>query len=205
MHRRWPAFAPPQSLTCSHSYIPTRLLFLLHTACIIVSSLFLIDIFDNLSDPSTTRKFYSNANIPLFSRWPKVTREELTMRIIGTLFSGIGIVTVQRALYIISAFLCCLQPFKPCPLAPLLRPLLPHLLAPKSMEYVLAPNQHILRFSAISHWPVHGVLGLPRCNIVVRYIRAFVTLFVSGTIHVVLDISARLRLAESGAMRFSCM
>lgn len=97
---------------------------------------------------------------------------------------------------------CWTQPLGTCRLAALLRLTLQHLLAQKFMEYVLAPDQHHEVFDDLTF--SHGVLGVRRGGLIVRYIRAFATSFVSGTIHIILDLSAGLSLLESGAMKFFC-
>ena len=186
------------------SYVPRRSWFLARTVAITVALYLTLDVLDSFSDPLTARKFFSNANIPLFYGLDNITGEKLSIRIVSIVIAGIGLIAVQRGVYGIIAFLSVgLRLTEPAQWPPFYGPY-SNLYSLRSMWGSFWHQMNTRRVSAISHWLVHDVLKLPRGNVVVRYLRAFATLLTSGILHLGVDIASGLAVHESGAIRFFC-
>ena len=82
----------------------SRSAFLVHTLKTIVVCYLVLDVMDVSADPAVTDKFYSLDKVPLLSRIGQVSAEEFMMRIFAALGLGAGLVSVQRGVYNICAF-----------------------------------------------------------------------------------------------------
>ncbi|KAF2825501.1 hypothetical protein CC86DRAFT_419548 [Ophiobolus disseminans] len=186
------------------SYVPSRSRFLLRTAAIAIASYLALDSLDSMSDPVVAQAFFSNSNIPLFSRLGKVTGDKLTMRLFGAIFERVGLNAVQRGMYSVFGFSSVsLHLSNPNEWLPFYGSY-SSIYSLRNLWGLFWHQTNTRRVAAISHWVVHDVLKLPRGTIVVRYIRALATLLVSGLMHLLIDMASGLSVLESGAIRFFC-
>lgn len=78
--------------------------FLTHTLTTIIVCYLILDVMDASADPALTDKFYSLDKVAFFSRIGQVSAEEFVMRNFAALGLGAGLVSVQRGVYSICAF-----------------------------------------------------------------------------------------------------
>lgn len=86
-----------------------RIAFLKHTGVTIAACYLILDAMNLSQDPRVVEKFFSVEKAGLFSRVYLVTLEELCMRFFAALALGLGLVSVQRGMYCILAFVCVLS------------------------------------------------------------------------------------------------
>ncbi|OCK82941.1 hypothetical protein K432DRAFT_470169 [Lepidopterella palustris CBS 459.81] len=186
------------------AYVPSRSKFLIRTLITVIVSYLFLDVVSYSADPEVTKKFFSMANIPIFTRTEKISAEELFMRFFATLISGIAMNAVQRGVYSTAALFCVglgINGVKDWP------PFYGSYLKIYSMRNLWGIFWHqtnARKLSSISHFLVHDVLHLPRGCMFSRYFRAFVTLLTSGVMHLLIDIAAGIPIQRSGAIRFFC-
>jgi Membrane bound O-acyl transferase family len=59
-------------------------------------------------------------------------------------------------------------------------------------------------FSSLAHFLVHDILCLTNYRSVARYAKILVTFFVSGLLHMVVDLALGMSFSETGSVRFFC-
>lgn len=88
------------------NYVPTRAVFLRHTAFTAFISYLVLDAVTSGADPETAAKYFLARNVPLLTRLPNVSYVELGMRLSATIGLGISMNCVQRGIYSMAAFVC---------------------------------------------------------------------------------------------------
>lgn len=83
-----------------------RIAFLIRTGITIAVCYLLLDGMNASQDPQAAEKFFSVEKAGLFSRLHSVTLEEFFMRFFAALGLGVSLVSVQRGMYNILAFIC---------------------------------------------------------------------------------------------------
>lgn len=84
----------------------SRARYLLNRAATIVICYLLLDIMDSSADAEVAEKFYSPDKTGVFSRFSEVTFEELIMRLFAAIGLCAGLISFQRGVYSIVAFVC---------------------------------------------------------------------------------------------------
>lgn len=84
----------------------SRTRYLFQTAMTVVVCYLILDVMDSSSDAEVAAKFYSPEKVGLFSRIWDVTFEELAMRFFAAVGLCAGLVSFQRGVYSIVAFVC---------------------------------------------------------------------------------------------------
>ncbi|KAK3905769.1 membrane bound O-acyl transferase family-domain-containing protein [Staphylotrichum tortipilum] len=180
----------------------SRARFLAHTALTITVCYLVLDAMDCSADPAITATFYSLDKVAFFSRLREVSAEEAVMRFFAAVGLGAGMISVQRGVYCIVAFVCvaagCGEPAD-----------WPPFNGPWSEICGLRrfwsgfwhqTNTHRLKVAA--GFLMHDVLRLPRRGKVARYLRPWTVFLLSALFHVAIDASSGMVPSESGALRF---
>ncbi|KAF1998510.1 hypothetical protein P154DRAFT_414118, partial [Amniculicola lignicola CBS 123094] len=182
---------------------PSRGQFLLRTLSIFAISYLILDILAFSSDQDITIRFFSIDKIPIFRRdGDPVTLEELFIRSFATISLGIGMNAVQRGTYSIVAFLSVASGLSEPISWPPFYGSYSDIYSIRNLWGVFWHQTNTHRVSALSHFSVHDTLRLPRGNMIVRYLRALTTLYISGVQHLIIDLSAGVGVKESGAIQF---
>lgn len=92
-------------LRLDDSLSQSRLRFLLHMGVTIIVCYLILDVMGSSSDSDIADKFYSSDKIGLLCRIQEVSLEELVMRFFAALALGASLVSVQRGVYCILAFI----------------------------------------------------------------------------------------------------
>ncbi|KAK4202927.1 membrane bound O-acyl transferase family-domain-containing protein [Triangularia verruculosa] len=171
--------------------------FLTITACYLV-----LDMMDASADPEVTRRFYTLDKMGFFSRIGDVSAEELTMRLFAALGLGAGLVSVQRGVYSICAFVAVASGVSdPQDWPPFNGPFTGiHNLRSFWSIFWHQTNTHRLRVT--SNWLLFDVLRMPKNSKIGTYLRPWLIFLLSAVFHVAIDASAGIPPQDSGAMRF---
>ncbi|KAI1493660.1 membrane bound O-acyl transferase family-domain-containing protein [Biscogniauxia mediterranea] len=180
----------------------SRARFLAHTALTIIICYLVLDIMDSSSDAEVTDKFYSLEKIGVFSRIHDVSLEELVMRFFAAVGLCAGLVSFQRGVYSIWAFVCVATGLStPDDWPPFNGPIL----HTYSLRYFWSTFWHQInthRLNVMSYYLLHDMLGLKRGSKLVRYMRIWLIFLISGIWHVAIDFSSGISPRHSGALRF---
>ncbi|KAK8016626.1 hypothetical protein PG993_014815 [Apiospora rasikravindrae] len=168
----------------------SRTRFLSHTALTIVVCYLLLDIMDSSADAEVSAKFYTPEKVSVFSRISDVSLEELAMRLFAAAGLCTGLISFQRGVYSIAAFLCvATRVSDPDDWPPFNGPLTEtYSLRCFWSTFWHQTNTH--RLNAMSNFLLHDVLRLPRGTKLVRYLRIWLIFLISGIIHVVIDLAS---------------
>ncbi|KAK0612804.1 hypothetical protein B0T17DRAFT_593084 [Bombardia bombarda] len=142
--------------------------FLAHTLTTVTVCYLFLDVMDASADPALTDKFYSLDKVAFFSRLGQVSAEEFMMRMFAAFGLGAGLVSVQRGVYSICAFVASLRSFW--------------------STFWHQTNTHRLRVT--SNWILFDVLRLPRESKAARYARPWIIFLLSAVFHVAIDVSS---------------
>lgn len=85
-----------------------RVAFLVHTGVTFIACYLILDGLHASQDPALAAKFFSVDKAGLFSRLDNVTAEEVGMRFFTAVALGASLVSVQRGVYCLMAFVCVL-------------------------------------------------------------------------------------------------
>jgi hypothetical protein len=164
--------------------------FLASTALTIVVCYLVLDAMDCSADPQLTETFYSLDKVAFFSRIRDVSAQEAVMRFFAAVGLGAGLVSVQRGVYSILAFVCVAGHLSdPADWPPFNGPFREiHSLRSFWSVFWHQTNTHRLRVTA--GYLMHDVLRLPRDAKVARYLRPWVVFLLSALFHVAIDVSS---------------
>lgn len=85
------------------SYVPPRAIFLRQPLVLLVSCYLVLDLIGFSVDPEKNKMFFATSTILFFTRHGEVSREELAMRVLATLASGLGVFYAQHGVYSVVA------------------------------------------------------------------------------------------------------
>ncbi|KAK4210160.1 membrane bound O-acyl transferase family-domain-containing protein [Rhypophila decipiens] len=187
----------------------SRKRFLASTGLSILVCYLILNGMDFLADPEITAKFYSVDRIPFFSRLtlpkddPKsISLEELGMRFSAAIAMGASLISVQRGVYNICAFVSVLIGLSEPDNWPPFNGPFKEIVSLRKFWSVFWHQINTHRLRVISNFLWYQFFGFPRDVKPVRYMRPLAIFFVSGLLHVAIDVSSGMYLHESGAMRF---
>lgn len=89
---------PPYSML-DPFYVPTRFAFLLNWSIKFIVSYLVLDVLAQGNQPEKYSTNYAESRVPLFSRFPEVTREELMTRFVSSVFWWFGSYVVIQGYY----------------------------------------------------------------------------------------------------------
>lgn len=81
------------------SYMPPRAIFLPQNLVSLVSCYLVLDLLGLSADPEKNKMFFAPSAIPLFTQHGEVSQEELAMRLLATLASGLGVTYARLGVY----------------------------------------------------------------------------------------------------------
>lgn len=83
--------------------MPARAIFLRRHLFLLVSRYLALDLLGLGADPEQNKVFLAPSGIPFFTRFGKVSGEELAVRVLATLGSGLGVFCAQHGVYSVVA------------------------------------------------------------------------------------------------------
>lgn len=195
-----------------------RIAFLLHTGVTFMACYLILDGLHASQDPALAAKFFSVDKTGLFSRFDQVTAEEFVMRFFTAVALGASLVSVQRGVYCLMAFVCVLfkasdpsewPPFNGSVLEiyclrTFWRYALPETIStiPFQVDYLARLNDspssfwhqiNTHRLLVGANFLLYNVLRVPpswKGSVPIRYTRACLVFLISGLLHVAIDVSA---------------
>ncbi|AEO63131.1 uncharacterized protein THITE_2108027 [Thermothielavioides terrestris NRRL 8126] len=180
----------------------SRARFLANTLLTCAVCYLVLDAMDSSADPEITEKFYSLDKVAFFSRIRDVSAEELVMRFFAALGLGAGLVSVQRGVYSILAFVSVATGLsKPVDWPPFNGPFA-KIDSLRNFWSIFWHQTNTHRLRITSHFLLCNVLRLPHGSKAVRYLRPWVVFLLSALFHVAIDVSSGMQPQESGALRF---
>ncbi|KAK4169998.1 membrane bound O-acyl transferase family-domain-containing protein [Cladorrhinum sp. PSN259] len=180
----------------------SRSAFLTHTLMTIIVCYLILDVMDASADPAVTDKFYSLDKVAFFSRIRQVSAEEFVMRIFAALGLGAGLVSVQRGVYSICAFVTVAAGFYAPEDWPPFNGSFGDIQSLRSFWSTFWHQTNTHRLRVTSNWVLFDVFRLPRGSKAARYARPCIIFLLSAVFHVAIDVSSGMLPSESGAMRF---
>ncbi|KAG7285033.1 hypothetical protein NEMBOFW57_009651 [Staphylotrichum longicolle] len=148
--------------------------FLAHTFLTIVVCYLVLDAMDCSADPKITETFYSLDKIAFFSRIRDVSAQEVVMRFFAAVGLGAGLVSVQRGVYSILAFVCVAGRLSdPADWPPFNGPFR-EISSLRNFWSMFWHQTNTHRLRVTSSALLHGVLRLPKETKVARYLRPWV-------------------------------
>jgi hypothetical protein len=145
---------------------------------------------DCSADPHLTATFYSLDKVAFFSRLRDVSAQEAVMRFFAAVGLGAGLVSVQRGVYSILAFVCVATGLSdPADWPPFNGPF-GAICGLRSFWSVFWHQTNTHRLRVASGCLLHGVLGLSRGGGVARCLRPWVVFLLSALFHVAIDVSS---------------
>ena len=168
----------------------SRARFLAHTTLTIVVCYLVLDAMDCSADPQITETFYSLDKVAFFSRIRGVSAQEAVMRFFAAIGLGAGLVSVQRGVYNILAFVCVAAHLSDPEDWPAFNGPFGAIYSLRGFWSVFWHQTNTHRLRATSGYLLHDVLRLPREAKVVRHLRPWVVFLLSALFHVGIDMSS---------------
>ncbi|KAH8886652.1 hypothetical protein GQ53DRAFT_727651 [Thozetella sp. PMI_491] len=188
-------------------YTPSRGAFLLRAAFVIALSYLLVDFCSLGPDVRTeeSEALFAPDRVPLFSRLGQVTIEDMINRYVIGLMVWVNAYCVVQITYNLPAMVCValgLTEVREW------RPPFGSLSSLYSVRKFWGSFWHQFFRTLFSHptsFLAHDVLRLPKTGSIPRYTKIFLTFFISGIMHLLLDLTVKFNFEKSGALRFYCM
>ncbi|KAK2810386.1 hypothetical protein FQN49_008542 [Arthroderma sp. PD_2] len=184
------------------AYIPSRSRFLLWTCLIFAASYMVLDLITFQVDTEVNLRFFTPKNIPFFRRLHKVSGEEMTMRTVSIIASGLSIICIQRGSYSLIAFLSVLFGISEPREWPPLYGSLSQAFSMRRLWALFWHQTNASKFTSISNFIVHRLFGLSRGTQLARYARLVTIFAISGFMHLLNDVAAGISVYKSGATQF---
>ncbi|PHH88185.1 hypothetical protein CDD83_7859 [Cordyceps sp. RAO-2017] len=196
------AFEPRSVSALRRRPPPSRARFLRRTALTVVVCYLLLDLMDASADSDVTARFYRPDQVGLLSRLSDVSAQELLMRFFAALGLGAGLVSVQRGVYCVVAFVCVAAGVHaPADWPPFNGPF-GSIYSLRNLWSVFWHQTNTHKLVSISNFILGDLLRLPRSGRPARFLRLCIVFLVSGLFHVAIDVSSGIDARSSGALRF---
>ncbi|EGD96737.1 acetyltransferase [Trichophyton mentagrophytes] len=183
-------------------YIPSRSRFLIWTAFLYAACYIFLDLITFKVDIDTNLKYFTQKNVPFFTRLPDISGDEIVMRVINTIISGLIMICVQRSFYSLVGFFSVLLGISEPREWPPYFGSLSQAFTLRRTWAVFWQQTNAAKFASVSSFIVQRVLRISRGTQLYRYARLVSIFAVSASMHVLVDVASGLSLTSSGAARF---